>query len=57
VAHECSAVTAACLVTHRDDYLRVGGMDETHFAVAFNDVDYCLKLREAGALSLPRTPG
>jgi len=23
-------------------------MDETHFAVAFNDVDYCLKLREAG---------
>jgi GT2 family glycosyltransferase len=48
VAHECSAVTAACLVTRRDDYLRVGGMDETHFAVAFNDVDYCLKLREAG---------
>jgi len=28
--------------------VRVGGMDETHFAVAFNDVDYCLKLREAG---------
>jgi GT2 family glycosyltransferase len=48
VAHECSAVTAACLVTRRDDYLRVGGMDEVHFAVAFNDVDYCLKLREAG---------
>jgi GT2 family glycosyltransferase len=48
VAHECSAVTAACLVTRRDDYLRVGGMDETHFAVAFNDVDYCLRLREAG---------
>jgi GT2 family glycosyltransferase len=48
VAHECSAVSAACLVTRRDDYLRVGGMDETHFAVAFNDVDYCLKLRQAG---------
>ncbi|WP_439924302.1 glycosyltransferase family 2 protein [Nitrobacter sp. JJSN] len=48
VAHECSAVTAACLVTRRSDYLAVGGMDEARFAVAFNDVDYCLRLREAG---------
>ena len=48
VAHECSAVTAACLATRRSDYLAVGGMDETRFAVAFNDVDYCLRLREAG---------
>jgi GT2 family glycosyltransferase len=48
VAHECSAVTAACLVTRRTDYLNVGGMDEAHFGVAFNDVDYCLRLREAG---------
>jgi GT2 family glycosyltransferase len=48
VAHECSAVTAACLLTRRADYLDVGGMDEAHFGVAFNDVDYCLKLREAG---------
>jgi GT2 family glycosyltransferase len=48
VAHECSAVTAACLVTRRSDYLQVGGMDEAHFGVAFNDVDYCLRLREAG---------
>lgn len=48
VAHECSAVTAACLMTRRQDYLRVGGMDENYFPVAFNDVDYCLKLRETG---------
>ena len=48
VAHECSAVTAACLATRRSDYLGVGGMDEARFAVAFNDVDYCLRLREAG---------
>jgi O-antigen biosynthesis protein len=47
VAHECSAVTAACLLTRRADYLSVGGMDES-LAVAFNDVDYCLRLREAG---------
>jgi len=48
VAHECSAVTAACLVTRRRDYLDVGGMDEVRLAVSFNDVDYCLRLREAG---------
>jgi GT2 family glycosyltransferase len=48
VAHECNAVTAACLLTRRADYLAVGGMDEAHFGVAFNDVDYCLKLREVG---------
>jgi GT2 family glycosyltransferase len=48
VAHECSAVTAACLATRRSDYLAVGGMDEARFAVTLNDVDYCLRLREAG---------
>jgi GT2 family glycosyltransferase len=47
-AHECSAVTAACLVTRRSDYLEVGGMDAVHFPVNFNDVDYCLRLREKG---------
>jgi GT2 family glycosyltransferase len=48
VAHECSAVTAACLLTRRKDYIDVGGMDEFRFPVNFNDVDYCLKLRAAG---------
>ena len=48
VAHECSAVTAACMVTRRSDYLAVGGMDEIRFPVNFNDVDYCLKLRALG---------
>ncbi|MGJ4927587.1 glycosyltransferase [Bradyrhizobium sp. HKCCYLS2038] len=48
VTHECSAVTAACLVTRRTDYLAVGGMDEVRFPVTYNDVDYCLRLREAG---------
>jgi GT2 family glycosyltransferase len=48
VAHECSAVTAACLVTRRRDYLDVGGMDEIRFPIHFNDVDYCLKLRVCG---------
>ncbi|QDM22626.1 glycosyltransferase [Tardiphaga sp. vice154] len=48
VAHECSAVTAACLLLRRSDYLAVGGMDEIRFPVAFNDVDLCLKLRQLG---------
>lgn len=47
-AHECSAVTAACMLTRRSDYNDVGGMDEISLAVAFNDVDYCLKLRASG---------
>jgi GT2 family glycosyltransferase len=42
-----SAVTAACLVVRAPVYAEVGGLDET-LAVAFNDVDFCLKVREAG---------
>ncbi|MDR6818101.1 GT2 family glycosyltransferase [Neorhizobium sp. 2083] len=45
---EMSAVTAACLMTRRSMWNSVGGMDEDRLAVAFNDVDYCLKLREMG---------
>jgi GT2 family glycosyltransferase len=41
------AVTGACLMVARDRFDEVGGLDET-FAVAFNDVDLCLKLRRAG---------
>jgi GT2 family glycosyltransferase len=48
VAHECSAVTAACLLTRRQDFIDLGGMDEFRFPVNFNDVDYCLKLRASG---------
>ncbi|MCX9145740.1 glycosyltransferase family 2 protein [Erythrobacter sp. WG] len=43
-----SAVTAACLVVRRDRFLAVGGLDEANFAVAFNDVDLCLKLNQRG---------
>lgn len=44
-----SAVTAACLMVKRSVYEEVGGLDET-FEVAFNDIDFCLKVREAGYL-------
>ncbi len=42
-----SAVTAACMMVRREAYERAGGFDET-LAVAFNDVDFCLKLRRLG---------
>lgn len=44
-----SAVTGACLFSKRSIYEEVGYMDED-FAVAFNDVDFCLKIREKGYL-------
>jgi len=42
-----SAVTAACLMLRRSVYDQVGGLNED-LGVAFNDVDFCLKIREAG---------
>jgi len=43
-----SAVTAACLVVKKEIFLAVGGLNEAQLAIAFNDVDLCLKIREAG---------
>lgn len=43
-----SAVTAACLLTPAAAFRAVGGFDEQDFGVLYNDVDYCLRLREAG---------
>ncbi len=50
--NEVSAVTAACLVVRKDLYLAVGGLDERVFAVAYNDVDFCLKVARAGYRNL-----
>lgn len=46
-----SAVTAACLMVRRDVFDAVGGFSP-EFAVAFNDVDFCLRVREAGYLNV-----
>ncbi|MBW8190738.1 glycosyltransferase family 2 protein [Neiella marina] len=43
-----SAVTAACLVVKKDIYHQVGGLNERDLTVAFNDVDFCLKVQAAG---------
>jgi O-antigen biosynthesis protein len=42
-----SAVTAACLMVNKEKYLKVGGLDP-RYRIAFNDVDFCLKLRAKG---------
>lgn len=48
ISSEFSAVTAACLLVSREKFLEVGGMDEQRYRVAFNDIDFCLKLKRAG---------
>lgn len=42
-----SAVTAACMLVRRSVFEEVGGFDES-FAVAFNDVDFCIRVSRAG---------
>jgi O-antigen biosynthesis protein len=46
--HRMSAVTAACTVVRREAWDQVHGFDEKNLPIAFNDVDFCLRLREAG---------
>ncbi len=48
VIRNYSAVTGACMMTRRDRFLEIGGLNDRELAVAFNDVDYCLRLRRAG---------
>jgi glycosyltransferase involved in cell wall biosynthesis len=48
MTQELSAVTAACLVVLKKRYLQVGGLNETDLTVAFNDIDFCLKLKTHG---------
>ncbi|MCI8866005.1 MAG: glycosyltransferase family 2 protein [Lachnospiraceae bacterium] len=48
-AQDYSAVTAACMMTKAELFRQVGGFTE-ELAVAFNDIDYCMKVRAAGRL-------
>lgn len=43
-----SAVTAACMVVRKSVFTELGGLDADHLAVAFNDVDFCLRARRKG---------
>jgi glycosyltransferase involved in cell wall biosynthesis len=48
IVQNMSAVTAACLVVEKKKFLEVGGFNEIDLKIAFNDVDFCLKLLKAG---------
>ena len=50
-AQNVTAVTGACLMVKKRIYEEAGGLDES-FAVSLNDVDFCLRLREAGYLNV-----
>lgn len=50
--HNYCAVTAACLLVKRSDYEAVNGLNERDLTVAFNDVDFCLKVRGLGRRNL-----
>lgn len=50
-AQNVSAVTGACLMVARDLYDKLGGLSDD-FAVALNDVDFCLRVREEGYLNV-----
>lgn len=50
VIRDVSAVTAACMLTKRDIFLGLGGFNEKDLKIAWNDVDYCLRLRQKGYL-------
>ncbi|WP_241799189.1 glycosyltransferase family 2 protein, partial [Acidithiobacillus caldus] len=43
-----SAVTGAVLLVRKEIFDEVGGLDEENLAIAYNDVDFCLKVRQAG---------
>jgi GT2 family glycosyltransferase len=50
ITQDLSAVTAACMLLRKVVYSEIGGLDEINLAVAFNDVDLCLRIRERGYL-------
>lgn len=52
ITQATSAVTAACLLIRREIYNKVNGLEENHLKIAFNDVDFCLKVVEAGYRNL-----
>ncbi|MEY4861928.1 MAG: hypothetical protein RLZ51_23, partial [Pseudomonadota bacterium] len=52
VAQRFSAVTAACLTILRSRFDAVGGFEEENLAVAFNDVDLCLRLEDIGLINV-----
>jgi glycosyltransferase involved in cell wall biosynthesis len=52
IIQNVSAVTAACCMVERRIFDEVSGLDEQNLTIAFNDIDFCLRVREAGYLNV-----
>lgn len=52
LVRSCTGVTAACLMVRKSIYAEVGGLSETTFKVAFNDVDFCLRVGSSGYINV-----
>lgn len=48
IVRQVDAVTGACMMTRKYLFLELSGFDEENLPIAYNDVDYCLKLKERG---------
>jgi len=52
LAQNVSAVTGACLMVKKDLYEELGGLEERYLSIAFNDIDFCIRLREKNLLNI-----
>lgn len=52
LTQDYSAVTAACLLVDKNVFTLVGGFDEINLSIAFNDIDFCLKVRSEGYINV-----
>lgn len=52
VTQNLSAVTGACLFVRKSIYDDLGGLDEDNLTIAFNDIDFCLRVRKAGYVNV-----
>jgi GT2 family glycosyltransferase len=52
VSRNVSAVTGACLAIRKEVYQQVGGFDDNGLPIAFNDVDFCIRVMKGGYLNL-----
>jgi len=48
LTHNLSCVTAACIAVRREIFDEIGGLNEKDLTVAYNDVDFCIRIRQAG---------
>ena len=52
VVQNYSAVTAACFIVRKEIFTEAGGLDQMNLKIAFNDIDFCLKVSKAGYRNL-----